>query len=116
MERPRGGAMTGSRWAFLIAVAVFLVATAASAQTPSPPVVAEGDPAQLLLHILDYVAVDYPDAVKDGVVADEGEYKEQVEFVTQARALLGRLPARPERSELEAQADRLIGLVRDKRQ
>ena len=108
--------MTRGRWLLLIAATVLLVvASSASGQTPTPPPAPEGDPAQLLLHILDYVAVDYPAAVKDGVVADEGEYKEQVEFVTQARALLGRLPARPERSELEARADRLIGLVRDKR-
>ena len=45
----------------------------------------DADPGPLILHILDYVAADYPGAVKAGKVLDEGEYKEQVEFTTQAR-------------------------------
>lgn len=97
--------------AALVAVAWLLVASPATAQAPP---VAEPDPAQLILHILDYVAVDYPGAVQDGKVLDEGEYREQVEFVGQARALLGRLEPRPERGGLEAQADRLVALVKAK--
>ena len=79
------------------------------------PPAGEADPGPLILHMLDYVAVDYPGAVKDGRVLDAGEYKEQLEFVTQARALLMRLAPRPERAALLARADRLITLVRDKR-
>jgi high-affinity iron transporter len=45
-------------------------------------------PAQLLLHLLDYVAVDYPEFVQEGTVLDQAEYDEQVEFSQQARALL----------------------------
>ncbi|HZV96312.1 MAG TPA: cytochrome c/FTR1 family iron permease [Candidatus Nitrosocosmicus sp.] len=75
----------------------------------------DADPGPLILHILDYVAADYPGAVKEGKVLDEGEYKEQVEFTTQARALLERLPPRPERAALQALADRLRTLVRDRR-
>ena len=97
--------------AALVAVAWLLVASPATAQAPPG---AEPDPAQLILHILDYVAVDYSGAVQDGKVLDEGEYREQVEFVGQARALLGRLEARPERAGLEAQADRLVALVKAK--
>ena len=73
-----------------------------------------GDRAPIILHMLDYVAVDYPESVKDGKVVDQGEYDEQLEFVTQARALLDQLPARPERAELAARADRLVALVKDK--
>jgi high-affinity iron transporter len=35
---------------------------------------------QIILHMLDYVAVDYPEFVQDGVVLDQAEYDEQVEF------------------------------------
>ncbi len=64
--------------------------------------------------MLDYVAVDYPEFVKDGKIVDQGEYDEQLEFVTQARILLDQLPARPERAELLAAADRLVALVKGK--
>ena len=62
--------------------------------------------------MLDYVAVDYPEAVKDGKVADESEYKEQVDFVTQTITMLGELPARAEQAALVVQARRLLALVR----
>lgn len=98
----------------LLALPAVLGPAPGAAQSPTPPA-GETDPAPMVLHILDYVAVDYPGAVKDGRVLDDGEYKEQVEFVAQARALLARLASRPERAALEAQAERLIALVRDKR-
>ena len=49
--------------------------------------VAQGPPAQaqLLLHLLDYVAVDYPQCVQNGTVLDQAEYDEQVEFAHQVR-------------------------------
>jgi high-affinity iron transporter len=65
--------------------------------------------------MLDYLGVDYPEAVKDGKVADQGEYDEQVEFAANVRAMIGELPARPERAGLEAAAARLAGAIRDKR-
>lgn len=108
----RGGPALSSL-VMLLALAV-LGPTPSSAQSPTPPA-GEADPAPIILHILDYVAVDYPGAVKDGKLLDAGEYKEQLEFVTQARALITRLAPRPERADLLAQAARLIALVRDKR-
>jgi high-affinity iron transporter len=65
--------------------------------------------------MLDYLGVDYPGAVKDGKVADQGEYDEQVEFAANVRAMIGDLPVRPERAELEATATRLARAIRDKR-
>ena len=38
---------------------------------------------QTLVHLLDYIGVDYPQFVKDGKVIDESEYKEQQEFAGQ---------------------------------
>ena len=48
--------------------------------------------------MLDYLGVDYPEAVKDGTVADQGEYDEQLEFSANVRAMIGALPGRPERA------------------
>jgi high-affinity iron transporter len=71
--------------------------------------------ARTILHLLDYVAVDYPAAVKGGVVADEAEYREQVDFVAQAITMLGALPERPERTALAKQARRLRASVEGRR-
>ena len=75
----------------------------------------EPDPFGPILHALDYLAVDYPGAVKDGKVLDQGEYAEQVEFATSVRGMIASLPARPERAALEATAAGLLGAIRDKR-
>ena len=89
-----------------------LLALAASAgPEPATPVAR----AQTILHMLDYVAVDYPEAVQGGRVKDAAEYQEQVDFVTQAIAMLGELPARPEQAALIAEARRLLALVEGKR-
>jgi len=93
-----------------LAASVAPVASAGAQATPDP-----ADRAQVVLHILDYVGVDYPGAVKDGRVADQGEYDEQVDFVAQARSLIAQLAPRPETPALIADADRLVALVRDKR-
>ncbi len=68
-----------------------------------------------VLHMLDYLGVDYPEAVKNGKVVDQGEYEEQLEFSTAARAQIGELPAHPERAGLEATAARLAAAIKDKR-
>jgi high-affinity iron transporter len=65
--------------------------------------------------MLDYLGVDYPEAVKDGKIVDLGEYDEQLEFSASVRAMVGELPGRPERAGLEATAARLAGAIRDKR-
>ena len=57
-----------------------------------------------IVHLLDYVAVDYPEFVKDGKVLDEAEYKEQLDFVGQAITSLELLPDNPARAQLLDQA------------
>ena len=58
------------------------------------------DPSQAL-HLLSYLAADYPATVADGQVVDTSEYKEQLEFVGNLHALILTLPARPVRADLE---------------
>jgi high-affinity iron transporter len=94
------------------AVVTLLVAAPALAARPSTP--ADED-AQTILNMLDYVAVDYAGAVRDGTVLDKGEYEEQVEFVTQARSMLDRLPPRPITPALVSQADALREIVLSRR-
>jgi high-affinity iron transporter len=82
----------------------------------APPAAAdEPDPFAPILHALDYLGVDYPGAVKDGKVLDQGEYDEQVEFATSVRAMIAGLPPRPERAALEATAAGLLAAIKDKR-
>lgn len=68
---------------------------------------ADADTGPTIVHLLDYVAVDYPPTVKDGQVVDEAEYQEQVEFVGQVAQLLQRMPAVPERERLVQQTAQL---------
>jgi high-affinity iron transporter len=69
------------------------------------------DTAQTIVHMLDYMSVDYPEFVKDGKVLDEAEYKEQQEFSGQVIVLLGKLPEVPQRAELLKQAAALKALI-----
>ena len=74
------------------------------------------EPTQVVLHLLDYMAVDYPQCVQDGTVLDQSEYDEQVEFSQQVRTLLDQLPAHSARSSLLSQTEQLVALIQDKRQ
>jgi high-affinity iron transporter len=64
-----------------------------------------------LLHMLDYIGVDYPGAVQDGTVISASEYQEQAEFAAEISAVLTRLKAEPEllnQSEAVQQAIRQV--------
>jgi high-affinity iron transporter len=63
-----------------------------------------GTTAETVVHMLDYVSVDYPSFVKDGKVLDEAEYKEQQEFAGQIVEMLRALPDVPQRAELLKEA------------
>ncbi len=60
--------------------------------------------AQTVVHMLDYVAVDYPESVRDGKVLNDAEYKEQQEFAAQIAEQLGKLASGPQQAGLQAQA------------
>src|SRR5262245_54973583 len=71
--------------------------------------------AHVILHLLDYVAVDYPQCVQDGTVLDQSEYDEQVEFSQQVRTLLDQLPMHSAQASLLRQTEQLVTLIQDKR-
>ena len=85
------------------AVAAFLIcAGLGSAWAADPP--AE---ARQAWQLLEYIAVDYVGAVRDGQVVEAGEYAEMQEFSRTVRSKLEALPAQPQQSTLLAAADRL---------
>ncbi len=67
--------------------------------------------AQSIIGALDYVAIDYPEAVRAGKVINTAEYAEQHEFLETVIQLLGTLPPRPERQAMLSQAHQLVTLV-----
>ncbi|GAO22077.1 iron permease [Alicycliphilus sp. B1] len=61
--------------------------------------------------ILDYLAVDYAGAVKDGKVVSQSEYDEMKEFVLTARTKIEALEAKGEKAALIAQATELEAAI-----
>lgn len=72
--------------------------------------------AQLILHMLDYVSVDYGATVLLGKVINENEFAEQVGFAEQSAKLLGVMPEHPRRATLVMEALELAHSVRSKAQ
>lgn len=64
--------------------------------------------------LLDYVAVDYGGAVKDGQIVSTGEFAEMQEFTATIAHHIGALPANPARPKLESGAKALQQLVAQK--
>lgn len=73
--------------------------------------IAQAQDAQTVLHLLDYIGVDYAEAVEDGKVKNAEEYKEMQEFTAQVAARIPKLADNPGRAALEAQAKALSAMV-----
>ncbi len=71
---------------------------------------------QSIVHLLDYVAGEYPQFVKDGHVLNAEEYGEQVEFAEQIERAIGNLPSNPGRSQFAQQAAQLLASIQSKRE
>jgi len=72
------------------------------------------DGSAMALHLLDYVAADYPNAVESGRVKSEDEYKEMREFTAEAARLVKALPGNASKASISADADKLVALVASK--
>jgi high-affinity iron transporter len=66
---------------------------------------------QTTWRLLDYVAVDYREAVRDGRVVNEGEYEEMAEFTASVSERLAGLPEKPAKARLVAGAAALRASV-----
>jgi high-affinity iron transporter len=84
-------------WLALLAGVAWPLANAATAE----------EQGQTVVHLLDYVGVDYPACVRDGQVLSPSEYAEQREFTGQAVALLDQLPEVSGKSSLLEEVRRL---------
>ena len=80
-------------WLMLLLPVLCLFSLAAGAETT------EG--AAQALHLLGYIGADYPATVSAGEIVDDGEYREQLEFLGVLQGLIVALPAKVERMELE---------------
>ncbi|MGA7305206.1 MAG: FTR1 family protein [Rhodothermales bacterium] len=95
--------------AWVFSVACLLIATQAVGQDAAPKHRAESlDGARQLVHILDYVAQDYPKAVSDGRIANADEYREMVSFGRDATSLVHDLST-DGRVQSNAELDALVG-------
>ncbi len=79
------------------------------------PALAHGAAAERLLHMLDYIGVDYPATVADGKVVNQSEYREQAEFAAQLVQMVEALPAKPGREALRAGVQSLSENIAAKR-
>ncbi len=68
----------------------------------------------MVLHLLDYISVEYPRFVKAGKVINAAEYAEQVEFSAQVADSVRSFPAHPEKDALVASAAMVARLIADK--
>ncbi|HYE28742.1 MAG TPA: FTR1 family protein [Allosphingosinicella sp.] len=75
------------------------------------PAAAQGAEVQTAWRLLDYVAVDYREAVRDGRVVNDGEYQEMAEFTASVRERLAALPDKPAKAGLVAGASALQAAV-----
>lgn len=68
----------------------------------------------MVLHLLDYIGVDYAGAVEAGKIRNPGEYSEMREFSRQARAVLAEMPDHADRPALLGDADLLVRRIEEK--
>lgn len=73
-----------------------------------------GETAPTILHLLDYVGVDYAGAVQNGKIKSADEYKEMLEFAERAHGLMKTLPDNAARAALVEQAARFTKMIKDR--
>ena len=78
---------------------------------PLRTALAQDETAGRLVHLLDYIGVDYGGAVVDGAVASDTEFAEMQEFTASAVELMDDLPQKPGHDALVAQAAALRARV-----
>lgn len=74
----------------------------------------DDEKAQTIVHMLDYLGVDYAQTVQNGQVVNAEEYVEQREFAAQVITLLSELSVTPERATLLQQARELRTYIEDR--
>jgi high-affinity iron transporter len=75
------------------------------------PAFAQDQGAQVAWRLLDYIAVDYREAIADGRIVNQAEYDEMREFSASVSQRMGALPARAERGGLISGARELEAAI-----
>jgi len=96
------------RAVFLIVLALFMILSAV------PAAASEQNNVQTTWSLLDYIAVDYASAVKDGSVINEIEFAEMQEFSATVGARIAEMPDFPERAEILKNAQSLRDAISSK--
>jgi high-affinity iron transporter len=89
--------MNIARYLLLIVISLLLTSNVMAASN-----------AEVILHSLNYIGIDYPDAVTNGKITNKEEYEEQLEFAGQVKALLKAEGAK----DLLPAADRLLDAIK----
>ncbi len=93
--------------ALLIGIAALIVPASSAAEESAPS-------SQVAWRLLDYLAVDYAGAVRDGRVVSPSEYAEMREFSASVHDRIAGLPATPAKSKLVSEAGSLVGAIEAK--
>lgn len=78
------------------------------------PARTETAPVQVAWRLLDYIAVDYPEAVQDGRIISETEFAEMTEFAQSAQGRIAALSPSEAQEDLQARAVALQSLIAEK--
>ncbi len=100
--------MARSRFSFwkLVLMLLAMVAAAAPARAAT-----SAQEVQTTWRLLDYIAVDYREAIADGRVINSLEYDEMMEFSSTVAGKLAALPAKPAKAGLVADSKALQGAI-----
>jgi len=74
----------------------------------------QADTGDRLVQLIDYVGVDYSEAVSESIIINQGEYAEMVEFAAIIETSVASIEGSLVTSELQQQAQELIQLVKNK--
>ena len=85
-------------------LALFALLLTAAVAAPAP---AQSSDVQTAWRLLDYIAVDYREAVRGGRIVNQLEYDEMVEFSSSVEERLEGLPARPAKAQLIRESSEL---------
>jgi len=88
---------------------LFAIALLSLLSTTAPA--ASKNPAAELVHLLDYIGVDYPGTVSAGRIVNPAEYAEMVEFAQRVKDLVQRLPDGEDKVRLTQEARRLAAAI-----
>ncbi|KRB93117.1 cytochrome c/FTR1 family iron permease [Noviherbaspirillum sp. Root189] len=111
MNRSVRRALPGNALLLRACMLLFIVACMVVISMPAVAAPSDNEKAQTVVHMLDYIGVDYPEFVQDGKVMNAEEYQEQREFATQSLMLLEQLPAAAGHAALLNDARQLLAKI-----